>query len=256
MGSRRHSEIATRFAVRLLLACVFVIVAAANAYADPDYKELKAEIQKLEKAVENARKERNDADAKLAENLKAQEKAKGEELTALKKTATGLRDTAKQKADALSSAVQNLAAKQGELRETAAAHAVKQLSDAGDIDVRVGEATNALNDWRAALGSLPEVPPLLSEGIEDIDDRMIARKDDKRKLEAYEKWAGAEEARIDKEIKQAKELVDGESTWKASNDGGAAVTSTAKSLKTTLETRKKDVGELRKSAKELVRQIK
>lgn len=254
MASGKHSWLNPVRAAALLLACLLVF--AGSVQAEPGYKALKAEITKLEQAETDARRERRDADAKLAENRAAQQKAEGAALAALKRAAINLAQTAGEKADAFATAQQNLAAKRAELRESAAAHAVKQLTEAGAIDKRVGEAANALDDWKTALGTLPEVPSLRPlDGI-DPDDQPAVRKQDKKTLEAFEKWAAGEASRIDKEIKQAKELVDGESKWKVAEDGGEELVSSAKALREKLEGRKKDLEKLRESAKVLLKQIK
>ncbi|MBZ0137866.1 MAG: hypothetical protein K8I27_16010 [Planctomycetes bacterium] len=224
--------------------------------ADPDYKTLKDDIKKLEKTVQDARSERADADKKLTENRQAQKKP-GADLAALKKEATTLARTAGEKADALNDAQQKLASKQGELRGTAASHAVAQLSAAGSIDDRVGEATNALDDWRGALGSLPEVPQLRSlDGNEDPEVQASIRKQDKKALESFVGWTDGEESRIDTEIKQVKQIIDAKPKLVGSEDGGASLVSDAESLKKTLEDRKKRVVELRKTAQDRIKGIK
>lgn len=254
MASRKPSWLYPVRAAAMLLACLLLF--AGSVQAEPDYKALKAEIEKLEQAETDARKERRDADDKLAANRAAQQQANGAALAALKRAATDLAQAAGEKADAYAAAQQNLAAKQAELRESAAAHAVKQLTEAGAIDKRVGEARNALDDWKTALGTLPEVPSLRPlDGI-DPDDQPAVRKQDKKTLEAFEKWAGDEGTRIDKEIKQAKELVDGEPKWKGADDGGKELVSAAKALREKLEGRKKELEKLRERAKELQKQIK
>lgn len=243
--------------VSFALACVLALCASGVVFADPDYKTLKDDIKKLEKSVADARSERTEADKKLADNRRAQKNAGGAALANLKKEARGLAKTAGEKADALSEAQQKLANKQGELRSTAASHAVKQLSAAGNIDDRVGEATNALTDWKGALGSLPDVPTLRSlDGIDDPAEQMSIRKQDKKALESFVSWADGEEARIEKEIKQCKEIVDAKSKLVESKDGGAELVSDAEALKKTLEDRKKKVGDLRKTAQDRIKGIK
>jgi hypothetical protein len=252
MASGNPSLCSLRVAV--IFAALFALCGVVR--ADPDYKELKAEIKKLEQSVDAARKERNDADSKLTDNRAAQKNANGQQLAALKKAAIDLAAKAGEKADALAAAQQNLAEKQGELRETAAAHAINQISDAATIEKRVGEAQSAIEDWRAALGSLPEVPDLRPlDGIEP-DDQPAVRKQDKKTLEAFEKWATGEESRVIKEQRQAKDLVDAEPKWKTSNDGGKELLAAARGLTETLEQRKKDLAELRKTAKARLKQIK
>ena len=177
-------------------------------------------------------------------------------LKALKKEATALAAAASDKADELTTAHQNLADKQGELRETAAAHAVKQLTASGDIEVRVGEANNAVGDWKDALGALPEVPGLRPLDGLDAEEQISVRQSDKRKLTAFEKWAGGEAARIDKEIKQVQQIIDGKPKLASSKDGGEALVASAKGLKETLTDRKTKVAGLRKTAKDRIAQIK
>jgi hypothetical protein len=255
MAFAKRNRMTLQRVIGLILACLFAFGGTVS--AAPDYKELKAEIKKLEKSVDDAGKERRDADSKLADNLAAQKKAQGKELEKLKDAGKELAKTAGQKAEALATAQQNLDAKQAELRAAAAAHAVRQLTDAGTIETRVGEATTAVADWAGALGALPQVPPL--RPLDDIDDPELqdaVRAQDKKALEAFEKWASGEETRTEKEIKQVKEIVDGESKWKTSKDGGKELIDAAKALKEELETRKKDLGDLRKTAKDRLRQIK
>lgn len=242
--------------MRFAFACVLALCASGVVFADPDYKTLKDDIKKLEKSVSDARSEWQAADKKLADNRRDQKKP-GADVAALKEEATKLAKTASAKADVLNEAQQKLADKQGELRSTAAGHAVKQLSAAGNIDDRVGEATNAMTDWKGALGSLPSVPELRSlDGIVAPDERKLIRDQDKKSLNGFVSWADAEEKRIDKEIKQCKEIVDAKPKLIESKDGGAELVSDAESLKKTLEARKNKVGELRKSAQDRAKGIK
>lgn len=255
MDFAKHSRMTVQFLIGLILACMFAFGGTVS--AEPDYKELKAEIRKLEKSVEDAATARKEADSKLADNRAAQKNANGDELKKLKKAGNELANTAGQKAEALSSAQQSLASKQAELREAAASHAVKQLTDGAAIEKRVGEADTAVKDWENALGTLPPVPQLRPlEGIDDEAVQDAIRAQDKKSLEAFDKWAAGEETRVDKELKQAQEVIDGDAKWKTSNDGADELMDAAKALKSKLETRKKDLGELRKSAKDLIRQIK
>ena len=242
---------------RILLVCLLAVFAAATAYAAPDYKQLKEDITALTKNVNEVAEASTQAEKALTANREAQAKASGSDLANLKRDARTLARAAGEKADALTEAQQKLADKQGELRSTAAAHAVKQLSAAGNIEDRVGEANNALADWKEALGALPKVPALRPlDGIADPDEQGAIRRQDKKVLEAFDKWAGAEEDRIDKEIKQATSLVDGHAKFKDSQDGGKVVIELAKSMKKTLEARKKDVGQLRKTAQDRIKAIK
>lgn len=242
---------------RSALVLLLVLCAGVSAHAEPDYKSLKDDIRKLEKTVQDARTARTDADRKLSENRTAQKNASGAELANLKKQARALARTAGEKADALNDAQQKLANKQGELRSTAAGHAVKQLSAQGNIEDRVGEALNALDDWRNALGTLPEVPSFRSlDGIEDPDEQLSIRKQDKKTLEAFVTWADAEQSRIDKEVKQVQEIIDAKPKLAASKDGGTELVKGAEKLKKTLDERKKKVGDLRKTAQDRIKTIK
>ena len=243
--------------VRFALVGLLAIAASGSVFSDPDYKTLKDDIKKLEQTVKTALTARTEADKKLNDNRRAQRNAGGAALAKLKKEARSLAKTAGEKADALNKAQQELANKQGELRSTAASHAVKQLAAKGNINNRVGEASNAVDDWRGALGTLPEVPQLRSlDGINDPAEQASIRKQDKTALESYVKWADGEESRVDKEIKQVQQIIDAEPTLKASEDGGKMLVSDAKSLKKTLESRKKKVGDLRKSANDRIKGIK
>ena len=243
--------------VRFALVCVFALVAGGVVFADPDYKTLKDDIKKLEKSVQDARKERSTADKNLADNRRPQKSANAAELKALKREARGLAATAGEKADVLNDTQQKLANKQAELRSTAAAHAVKQISAQGRIDDRVGEATNAVDDWKGALGSLPEVPQLRAlDGIDDPEERRSVRTQDKKALEGFVSWADGETTRIDKEIKQVQEIINAKPKLVASKDGGKELVADAESLKKTLDARKKQVGDLKKSAQDQIKQIK
>lgn len=239
----------------MLLVLVIACVAAGPLFAEPDYKKLKAEIPKLEKTMRVAQDAQAEADQKLDNNRAAQKRAAGKELEALKTAAKGLAKDAGEKADQLAAAQQDLAKKQAELRGAAAKHAVSQLNASGDLAERVHEAMTAMDDWKDALGRLPDVPKLRSlDGIEDPAAQKAIRKQDKQQLEAYESWCSAEAKRIDTEIEQAEDLVDGETKVSSADDGALLVT-TAKDLKKTLESRKDKLEKQRKQARKQLDEI-
>jgi hypothetical protein len=246
------------FAARLMVACALALALAGLSLAEPEYTSLKDEIKKLEKSVTEARDARNAADRKLEQNRRDQRNATDAKLAALKKDAIKLAKDAGDKADALTGAEQKLADKQGELRKAAADHAVKQITAAGNWMSRAQAANKALDDWKAALGSLPEVPKLRPlDGIVDPQEQARIRKQDKASLEAFDAWAVKEEKRVDEEIKQADELIKAEPKWsKVDDKEGDLVVSTTKALKKTLESRKKRLGELRKATKDRIAEIK
>lgn len=238
----------------LLLACLLTLAAGGVVRAEPDYKALKQDIKKLEDSLNEAAREARDADKKVADNnteIKKAQQAGDQALEKkLKTTGTSLAKQAGDAAKKLREAERSLANKHGELRAAAAKHAVAQLTAAGGLDARVKEARGALADWRDAIGVLPVVPETNKlEGITEPETRQVAIKQLKAQLNDFDSWVSDEEKRIATELKQADELINAESKLKDAKDGPALIKS-AKELKSELDERKIQLGELHEAVKD------
>lgn len=244
---------------RLLLTCLLTLAVCGAVSAEPDYKALKQDIKKLEDSLNDAAREARDADTKVADNnreiLKAQQAGDAALENKLKTTGTTLAKQAGDAAKKLREAERALASKQGDLRAAAARYAVAQLTAAGSLDDRVKEARTALGDWTGAIGTLPLVPETDKlKGITDPEVKAAAAKQLKSQLNDFDSWVNAEEKRIDTELKQVNELIKAESKLKPAKDG-AALVSSAKSLKTELDERKIQLGELRDAVKDRLKTL-
>lgn len=231
---------ASRSLISLLLLLLFAGVAHA------DVEQLKRDIESLKKQHEQAQVKQHDAEKALADNLKAQAGASGKDLERLKTSARSLARTAHNEAENVKGAERNLAAKQSELRKEASESAVGRISAKGDLDARVDAARSSISDWRGAIGPIPGAP--MPRDLTDIpeDDRAAFRRTDAERLRSYEAWADLELARIDNELAAADKLL----AWNVADaESGEKLTSDARALKSSLDTRRKAVKSARDGAK-------
>ncbi len=252
MGSRSHSR-----TLQLVSALLLCLCAAATSFAQDarnNFKEVKEQVASLERALTTAETAEREAARKLADNEAAQQKDPNNQ--ALKREGRTLAVDADSKAEATRTARRNLAAKRGELRESASSHAVKQLTATGNLNTRVTEAKFALDDWKAALNELPE-PPVARDTsrLKDPDEIAAVRKTDRQRLSDYEAWAAGEDKRIATELKRAEQMVGADKQFQDADDL-ALVINTAKDIKTTLETRRKSLDAHRKTAKDRLAALK
>ncbi|MBK8205469.1 MAG: hypothetical protein IPK87_01625 [Planctomycetes bacterium] len=230
--------------IRLL--CALLVAVLCLGAVSADMQQLKRDIDALKTEVTEAQAKQSQADKALRENLDAQKTAQGKDLEALKQSAQALARTAYRTSEDARAAAQKLAAKQGELRNEASEQAAKQVSAAGALDGRVDSARTAIADWKAAVGEIPRAPQARDLAGIPADDRDAFRKTDISRLKDYESWAEAELKRIDNEVKAADKLAG----WNvAAAKNGASLTSEAKSLKTSLEARRKSVQTAQASSK-------
>ncbi len=234
----------SRRVIRLLSALLAALLCFGVVNAD--MQQLKRDIDGLKKEVAEAQSKQSQADKALRDNLNAQKSAQGKDLEALKQEAQALARTAYRSTEDARAATQKLAAKQGELRNEASNQAVAQVSAAGALDGRVDSARTAITDWKAAIGEIPRAPQARDLTGIPADDRDAFRKTDISRLKDYESWAESELKRIDSEVKAADKLAG----WNvAAAKNGASLTSEAKSLKTSLDARRKSVQAAQASAK-------
>lgn len=226
--------------------CALLAAVLCFGVVNADMQQLKREIEVLQKEVSDAQSKQSEADKALRENLDAQRTAQGKDLEALKQKAQTLARNAFRLTENVREARQKLAGKQGELRNEASSQAVNQVSAGGDLGGRVDSARAAIADWKAAIGEIPQAPQARDLTGIPADDRDAFRKTDISRLKDYESWAEAELKRIDNEVKAADKLAG----WNvATAKNGASLTSEAKSLKTSLEARRKSVQAAQSSAK-------
>jgi len=236
---------------------VAALCAAPGLFAQGNFKQLRAEISDLSTKLNDAQKKLNEADSKVNANNREYEdavknnpgkaagiKAEGVKLRSAAETAQQNRDTARK-------SLQN---KQVELRNTAAGHAVKQLSAAGALSERINEMRLALDAFEDALGSLPEVPTV-RKADPDPAVQAAQKKGDRDRLTEFDTWASAEESRIKSEIESCDKLINAEAQVKGEDDGPALVQD-SKDLKATLQARQKSIGELRRVAQERLKELK
>lgn len=241
-----------------MVALLFAALAAApSLFAQNNFKQLRADIGNLAGKLADAQKKLSDADSKVNENNRAYEDAlknnPGKAAT-IKAEGVGLRqaaETAQKDRDAARKALQE---KQVELRNSAASHAVNQLSAAGALATRINEARLALEAWKESLGSLPEVP-VIRKSDPDPDVQAAQKRGDRDRLNEFDAWAAAEEARIKADIERCDKLIAAEAQVKGEDDGPALVRE-SKDMKSTLQDRQKAVGELRRVAADRLKQLK
>lgn len=240
---------------RLLLALLCALVASGPLCAEPDLDDLKKEITKLEAQLPGLEKKHNDAVKDFNANKAAQAKAEGKELAALKAEGMKLSRDVASAADEVLQLRRKIADKQGEIRETAAAHTLKRINAAGNVNVRIKDAIFAMEEWEKSLGPLPEVPQ--PQDLSNFADPMLkaaAKKDDRKRIKAYDDWAKAEEKRIKEEIETADKLVGKNKVVEDADDGGLYLDE-ARKLKKTLEKRQKQVKKLRDSARDALKEL-
>lgn len=226
--------------------CALLAALLCFGVVNADMQQLKRDIEALRKEASEAQSKQEQADKALRENLDAQKTAQGKDLEALKQSAQALARTAYRTSEDARAAAQKLAARQGELRNEASEQAARQVSAAGALDGRVDSARTAIADWKAAIGEIPRAPQARDLSGIPADDRDAFRKTDISRLKDYESWADAELKRIDNEVKAADKLAG----WNvAAAKNGASLTSEAKSLKTSLEARRKSVQAAQAGAK-------
>lgn len=231
-------------ASRSLISLLLLLLLAGVAHADVE--QLKRDIETLNKQLEQAQQKQADAEAALAENLKAQAGASGKDLERLKAGARSLARTAHNEAENAKGAERNLAAKQSDLRKEASENAANQITAKGDTELRVRTARTAVGDWRGAIGAIPTAPK--PRDLSDVpeDDRAAFRRTDAERLRSYEAWADLELTRIDNEISAADKLI----AWDvAAVKDGDKLNSEARSLKISLESRRKSVRSAKDAAK-------
>lgn len=240
----------------LLAVLVAVLGAAAPAFAQEQFKQLRQEIRDLNTSLAEAERTLAEANRKIAENQAAQDAAKSDpaRLNALKTEGTKLRAAADSAQDNRNSARSRLASKQGEMRSTASKHAFDQISAAGNLNVRVNEVRIAIDAWNEALGALPDLPTLRDTSGLDPDTRRATIAGDKARLSGFDSWAAAEESRLKTELERVDSLIAFEPQVKGLDDGPVMVEA-SRTLKKTLQARQKQVAELRRQSAELLKKL-
>lgn len=220
------------------LVCLLLCASSLSA---ADFASLQRDVKKLSTEVSTAKRGESDAQSKLNKNLADQRKHAGDaaKLKALKaeaKTLANSLDNAREKRRASES---KLADKQGELRAAAAKEVESKAS--GTIDkAAVTSMNTALKVWKGAVGSLPSPPENRSTSdIVDPAAKRAVREGDRKRHDAYIKWANAESARVKSEITKIDKALKQKAAIK-SNDG-AGVVSGLEALKKTLQSREKSV---------------
>lgn len=242
MGFR---SLALSAGVLLLLLLALGGVARAD-----DIEQLQREVTAAENTYKEAIRAETRAAESLKDNLEKQKSASDAEKARLKSEAVKLDEAARKAGAARMQAAETLADKRGALRAEASKVAEEQITAQGDANNRTRKAGEALGTWSAALGALPGVPTKTdTSSVADPAVCAAIKQDDKARFNAYISWAGGEQSRLDTEIKRAENLIKNDAKF-AGADGHKRLMDEAKSLKSTLENRKKDVGELLKTARE------
>jgi len=219
-------------------------------------RSLKDEVTTLQRALSQAETAERNASQALARNHDAQRRATGDQLARLKTEATRLAAEEATAAEATQQARRNLAAKQGELRDTASRLATAQLTEQGDLATRMARALAAAREWQGAIGDLPSVPAVRDlSGIVDPAEQAAIKAGDRNRLRAYETWANAEIQRVDAELRRAQLIINAENDIRGDGDG-ARLVAQAKDIKSTLETRKQALNNDLRTARNRLRDLR
>lgn len=264
LSGHRHNTHGTAPAPRrssllaALLVLVFAALLAPTVLNADDLDDLKNAVADAQSELAKSDKAEKDTLKEIGENNAAQKKArdagKNDEYQRLKSRGIELKTNLSKATNARQQAERNLATKRGALRKEASKVAEEQIGAQGDANSRAKRAGDAVDTWKEALGALLTPPEIRKcEGLDD-DEAKAQKQDDKQRLSDFIAWAGAEKANVETEIKRAEALVKAEDKFKGA-DAQARLINDAKSLKSTLESRNRDLNSSMKTAQERLRTL-
>jgi len=239
----------------VLVALLFLAFSVGVTVHADEIERLKGEVKSLEQSLQEAETAETEANKKVKENQRLQKDAKGEEKERLKAEGLKLAEAVRTAGNNRTRAAVSLAGKRSELRGEASKVAEEQITAAGDTNTRAKKAGDALSTWSAALGDRVPTPPVSRDTSKmDPSEAAEAKRDDKARLQEFVDWADKEKERLDTEIARADSLVKNENKFSGA-DAHDRLLNESKNLKSTLDTRKKNVDSQLRAAKEALRAL-